>query len=276
MSCPAFRFAPSPNGYLHLGHAYSALLNFTAARRAGGRFLIRIEDIDFIRCKASLAQAALEDLRWLGLAWEEPVRWQSRHFGDYRQMLQRLDSMGLLYPCFCTRADVARQASSARDPDGQPIYPGSCRRLSAAERRSRRKAEPHALRIMMDEAVQREEGSLSFEEQGQGRLLADPLAWGDAVLARKDIGVCYHIAVVADDALQSITDVIRGKDLFHATAIHRLLQALLGLPEPRYFHHELIGDETGRKLSKSAGDQSLRSLREAGVTAAEIRTALEL
>jgi glutamyl-Q tRNA(Asp) synthetase len=274
MQRPAFRFAPSPNGYLHLGHAYSALLNFEVAKRCGGRYLVRIEDIDFIRCRATLAEAALEDLAWLGLDWEQPVRWQSRHMDDYRQALQRLSQMGLLYPCFCSRADIARTASGKRDPDGQPLYPGTCRSISEAARQERRQREPFALRIDMHEAVSRLAQPITFHEEGLGRMAADPMAWGDAVMARKDIGVSYHIAVVTDDALQQITHVVRGRDLFQATAIHRMLQMLLALPEPAYRHHELIGDETGRKLSKSAGDRSLRSLREAGVSAQSVRAAL--
>lgn len=279
MTRPAFRFAPSPNGHLHLGHAYSALLNAGMARKMNGRFLIRIEDIDTIRCTKALAMDALEDLRWLGLYWEQPVRTQSQHLADYKHTLQRLDGMELLYPCFCTRQDIARNADAKqRDPERQPLYPGTCRSLSAGARADLiASGKPHALRLDMTNAVRQAGSNLSFHEEGQlhpNLCKVTPERWGDVVLARKDIGTSYHVAVTTDDALQAITHIVRGNDLFETTSIHRLLQALLGLPTPIYHHHALIDDGTGRKLSKSAKDRSLRSLREAGVTSGEIRAAL--
>lgn len=260
MTIPAFRFAPSPNGELHLGHAYSALLNAHMAREIDGRFLVRIEDIDVARCTRDLTVKALADLAWLGLSWEEPVRFQSEHMADYHVQQARLQAMGLLYPCFCSRADVQRAADAARrDPEGQPVYPGTCRKLARAEAARRIVAgEPHALRLDMRAA--------------SGDAAAR--AWGDVTLVRKDIGTSYHLAVVTDDHLQGISHVVRGKDLEAATSIHMTLQRLLDFATPHYFHHRLIGDETGRKLSKSEGAKSLRALRAQGVTAAEVRAAL--
>jgi glutamyl-Q tRNA(Asp) synthetase len=261
MTGPAFRFAPSPNGMLHLGHAWSALLNREAARRMGGRFLIRIEDIDTLRCTPALAEAALDDLAWLGIVSDEPVLYQSQHLPVYHAAQDKLRDMGLLYPCFCTRKDIAEHAGDARDPEGQPLYPGTCKSLSAAERDHRiADGLPYALRLDMARALQHIATPLTFIEAGE-TLATDPSAWGDVVLVRKDIGTSYHIAVCVDDARQAITHVIRGRDLFHATAIHRLIQTLLGLPEPRYWHHELISDEAGRKLSKSFGSTALADLR---------------
>jgi glutamyl-Q tRNA(Asp) synthetase len=266
MTRPTFRFAPSPNGELHLGHAYSALLNARMAKEAGGRFLVRIEDIDRLRCAPAFARQALDDLSWLGLEWEEPVRVQSRHFADYARQQRRLAAKGLIYPCFCSRAEIAAAADPRRvDPEGQPLYPGTCRRLELGEIDDRIVAgEPHAMRLDVDAAV--------AEARGDGAALA----WGDVVVVRKDIATSYHMAVVTDDFLQGITHVVRGRDLEAATAIHRLLQRLLGFPSPHYHHHALIGDETGRKLSKSAGAKSLRALREEGVAPAAIRRALNL
>ena len=283
MPRPTFRFAPSPNGELHLGHAYSALFTAQAALEAEGRFLLRLEDIDVLRCTDALIRECLFDLGWLGLSWEEPVRRQSTHMADYRASLQRLGAMDLLYPCTCSRQDIARAtgADAPRDPDGTPLYPGTCRARSLADRqRLEAGSQPHALRLDMGRALALVPSDLSFGEEGTGptgevgRIPAMPHRWGDVVLARKDIGTSYHIAVVTDDALQGVSHVTRGHDLFHATGLHRLLQALLGLPEPRYRHHRLIGDETGRKLSKSEGAPSLRSLREQGVTPAAIRREL--
>lgn len=260
MATPAFRFAPSPNGALHLGHAYSALLNARLAAEAGGRFLVRIEDIDTLRCTPTLAEAALADLAWLGLRWEEPVRVQSRHMAEYRAQQQRLASMGLLYPCFCSRKDSAAVADpNRRDPEGQPLYPGTCRHLPPGTIAARLAAgDAHALRLDMQAA----------SEDAAAR------AWGDVVLVRKDIGTSYHIAVVTDDYLQAITHVVRGRDLEAATAIHVVLQKLLGFATPHYRHHDLISDALGRKLSKSEGAKSLASLRAEGVSAADIRAAL--
>jgi glutamyl-Q tRNA(Asp) synthetase len=280
MSMSTFRFAPSPNGRLHLGHAFSALLNERMAREAGGRFLLRIEDIDTMRCTPDLAHAMLMDLAWLGLRWEEPVLRQSQHLERYRVVQQALRDRGLLYPCFCSRQDIARKTrpDAPRDPEGQPLYPGTCRRMPVIDRAARiARGDPAAWRIDMTLALAELQAPLVFSEQGSGASvieIARPEAWGDVVLARKDIRTSYHIAVVTDDARQGITHVVRGRDLFHATAIHRLLQHLFALPVPRYFHHPLVGDETGRKLSKSLGSRSLSDLRQGGVSAADVRREL--
>jgi glutamyl-Q tRNA(Asp) synthetase len=277
MSPPVFRFAPSPNGRLHLGHAFSALLNEKMARDSGGRFLLRIEDIDTKRCTPELTSAMLADLAWLGLQWEEPVLRQSDHMADYAQAQQRFADMGLLYPCFCSRQDIARAVSAdaaQRDPEGQPLYPGTCRHLSEGERNSLlAQGAPHAWRIDMKKAIT----PLSFIELSLGQSVrenADPESWGDVILIRKDIATSYHVAVTVDDARQGVTHVVRGRDLFRATAIHRLLQHLLALPEPVYFHHQLIDDEQGRKLSKSLGSRSLADLRAEGVAPQDVRQAL--
>ena len=286
---PVFRFAPSPNGYLHLGHALSALLNADRARAAGGRLLLRIEDIDAARCRPEYEAAIDEDLAWLGLAWERPVRRQSEHLGDYRAALAKLDAMGLIYPSFESRAEIAalvaeREAQSPwpRDPDGAPHYPGSAKTISAAVRARRMAAgAPHALRLDMSAAIARA-GALTWEETGAGpsgetgRIAADPAAWGDVILARKETPASYHLAVVVDDAVQGVTEVVRGRDLFHATSVHRLLQALLGLAGPRYHHHRLILDAQGNKLSKSTYATGLRELRARGAGAADIRKSVGL
>ncbi len=275
-----FRFAPSPNGPLHLGHALSALLNADMAAASGGRLLLRMEDIDRERCRPEFEAAISDDLDWLGFRHESPVRRQSEHFGDYRAALERLQTMGLVYPAFLSRAEIrALTADPAwpRDPDGAPLYPGRDRDLADADvgRRIASRA-PYALRLRMDEAV-RAAGPLTFEETGagpkgeRGTLNADPLAWGDVILARRDVPTSYHLSVAVDDALQGITDVVRGADLFPATSVHRLLQALLGLPVPRYHHHRLVLDASGRKLSKSEGATGLAALREAGATAEDVR-----
>ncbi len=278
------RFAPSPNGYLHLGHAYSALLNAEMARDLGGRMLLRIEDIDESRSRPEYEDAIYEDLAWLGVAWEQPVRRQSRHFDDYRAAIAKLDAQGLLYPSFESRSEIAALVAERdkagrwpRDPDGVPLYPGRGRKLSPAERRRRIDAgEPYALRLAMDAAVARV-GVLTWTEtgfgpQGQtGRVAAAPQMWGDVVLARKDVPTSYHLAVTVDDALQGVSDIVRGQDLFWSTGIHRLLQALLGLPEPNYHHHKLILDADGDKLAKSTQAKSLRELRAAGASANDVR-----
>lgn len=278
---PVFRFAPSPNGYLHLGHALSAILNFEMARAGGGRFLLRIEDIDTTRSTGEFERAIRDDLAWLGLTWEEPVRRQSEHFDAYARALARLEGMGLLFASFETRGEIARIVADRepwpRDPDGAPLYPGSGKSLSAGERRRRIEAgEPYALRIDMEKAAALA-GPLTWTESGAGPneetgiVSADPRAWGDTVLARKDMPTSYHLSVVVDDALQGITHVVRGRDLFHATGVHRLLQTLLGLPAPEYRHHRLVLDAEGRKLSKSTRSTALRELRAAGASAADIR-----
>jgi glutamyl-Q tRNA(Asp) synthetase len=280
MSVSIFRFAPSPNGRLHLGHAYSALLNERMAHGAGGRFLLRIEDIDKVRCTSQFADAMLIDLAWLGLRWEEPVLRQSEHLQRYHVVQQTLRDRGLLYPCFCSRQDIARKTGpdAPRDPEGQPLYPGTCRHMTAQDRAMRlAQGVPAAWRIDMSSALEGLREPLVFVEESSGSAvneIARPEAWGDVVLVRKDIGTSYHIAVVTDDARQAITHIVRGRDLFHATAVHRLLQHLLALPAPRYFHHDLIGDETGRKLSKSLGSRSLSDLRQDGVSATEVRKTL--
>ena len=272
------RFAPSPTGYLHLGHAYSALIGWRAARQAGGRFLLRLEDIDRTRCRPEFAAAIPEDLAWLGLDWDGPVRVQSEHFADYRAALDRLTAAGLLYPCFCTRAaiqaEVARAAAAPHGPDG-PLYPGTCRALGAAERARRvASGESFALRLDMGAAVARA-GALSWEDALRGRIEAEPARFGDVVLARKDTPASYHLAVTVDDALQGVTLVTRGEDLLAATHIHRLLQALLDLPVPRWHHHKLLADARGRRYAKRDRAATLRALREAGHDARSIIEKLE-
>jgi len=283
---PVFRFAPSPNGPLHLGHAYSALLNFDLAQDSGGRFLLRIEDIDLARCRPEFEAAIYEDLAWLGISWEAPVRRQSEHFGDYARAVARLSEQGLVYPSFESRAEIARLVAQReadgvwpRDPDGAPLYPGDAKLLSAAERARRiESGAPYALRLDMEAAVARA-GDLFWIERHQGsnaetRRVARPQAWGDVVLARKETPTSYHLSVVIDDALQGVTEVVRGEDLYHATSVHRLLQRLLDLPEPAYRHHRLIRDEAGHKLSKSTGSTGLRELRASGADARDIRKLL--
>ncbi len=277
---PVFRFAPSPNGELHLGHAYAALIDFDLCRLAGGRFLLRIEDIDRDRCRPEFEARIYEDLKWLGLSWEEPVRRQSEHMAGYAAALDRLTAMDLVYPSFMTRGEI-RAATAGddrrRDPDGSPLYPGTDRDLDPAEARARIAAGvPYTLRLRMDRALPLA-GSLAWTEEGAdphgetGIVTADPAAWGDVVIARKDTPTSYHLAVVVDDGQQGVTNIVRGKDLFHATSVHVLLQRLLGLPSPIYRHHRLILDKDGRKLSKSDGDTSLRALRKAGNTPEDVR-----
>jgi glutamyl-Q tRNA(Asp) synthetase len=283
MPPPVFRFAPSPNGLLHLGHAYSALLNFDQARAAGGRLLLRIEDIDTTRCRPEYEKAIYDDLTWLGVAWEQPVRRQSDHLDLYRKAVERLVGEGLLYPAFESRADIARMIDNSpvkpwpRDPDGAPLYPGDAGSLPAQERDDKmRDGMPYALRLYGGEAVRRA-GGLSWHEEGSGpdgetgEVAAQPAAWGDVILARKETPTSYHLSVVVDDALQGVTHVVRGQDLFWATSMHRLLQSLLGLPAPLYRHHALLRDESGRKLSKSTQSTSLQSLRAQGKTPQNIR-----
>jgi glutamyl-Q tRNA(Asp) synthetase len=288
MPPPVFRFAPSPNGTLHLGHALSALLNADMAKAAGGRLLLRIEDIDKARCRPEFEAAIYEDLAWLGIEWEKPVWRQSEHTDDYRAALARLDAMGLVYPSFESRAEIAalvvereKKAPWPRDPDGVPLYLGTARTMPLAKRARRMASpEPYALRLDMAAATARA-GPLTWNESGQGpagetgTVAADPAAnpaiWGDVILARKDTPTSYHLAVSVDDAAQGVTEVVRGRDLFHATSVHRLLQALLGFPAPRYHHHRLILDAGGNKLSKSTAATGLRELRAAGATPAEIR-----
>jgi glutamyl-Q tRNA(Asp) synthetase len=278
MSAVVTRFAPSPTGFLHLGHAYSALVAWHAAREAGGRFLLRLEDIDRARCRAEFAAAILDDLAWLGLDWDGPVRVQSEHFSDYDAALDRLDVAGAIYPCFCTRAAIAAEiarAGAAPHGDDGPIYPGTCRNLSTEERLRRiASGESFALRLDVARALART-GPLEWEEEGHGMIAAEPAGLGDVVLARKDVPTSYHLAVTVDDALQGVTLVTRGADLFAATHIHRLLQALLELPTPRYRHHRLLTDPSGRRYAKRDKGLTLRALREAGRTPAEVRAMAE-
>jgi glutamyl-Q tRNA(Asp) synthetase len=284
MPPPVFRFAPSPNGYLHLGHALSALLNFDSARRTGGRFLLRIEDIDATRCRPEFETAIYEDLAWLGMAWETPVRRQSEHLAEYRDAVEKLSAEGLVYPSFDSRGEIARlvaqrevEAPWPRDPDGAPLYPGAAKSLPADQRaRLVKSGALYALRLDMAAARARA-GDLAWLEQGEGpdgetgRVAARPQAWGDVILARKEAPTSYHLSVVIDDARQGVTEVVRGEDLFWSTSVHRLLQQLLGLPQPVYRHHRLVRDGEGRKLSKSTMATGLRELRAAGATPADIR-----
>jgi len=284
MPPPVFRFAPSPNGYLHLGHAYSALLNSDLARERGGKFLLRIEDIDATRCRPEFETAIYEDLAWLGISWETPVRRQSECFSSYRDAIAKLSAQGLIYPSFESRVEIARlveareqDAPWPRDPDGAPLYPGAAKSLSSAERQQRMASgAPFALRLDMDAAIARA-GSLAWTEQGAGPtgetgvVAARPDAWGDVILGRKETPTSYHLSVVIDDALQGVTEIVRGEDLFWSTSVHRLLQQLLRLPQPVYRHHRLIRDDAGQKLSKSTQATGLRELRAAGAAPTKIR-----
>jgi glutamyl-Q tRNA(Asp) synthetase len=260
------RFAPSPTGRLHLGHAYSALKAHDFARQRDGRFRLRIEDIDPTRCREEHVDAILEDLAWLGIAWDGAVRRQSEHLADYAAALRRLRDEGLVYPCFCTRREiadeVARSGAAPHGPDG-PAYPGTCRRLPDGARAERMVTLAHAWRIDVAAATART-GPLAWHDAAAGEVAADPGMFGDVVLARKDAPTSYHLAVTVDDALQEVTDVVRGEDLFAATHVHRLLQALLGLPTPRYHHHALIRGSDGRRLAKRDGAPALGDLRSQG------------
>jgi len=273
-----FRFAPSPNGALHLGHAYSAIVNFEMARAAGGRFLLRMEDIDTERCSPALERGILDDLEWLGIEWDGAVRRQSEHFDAYRAALDALEAEGLVYRAWLSRAEIRRLVAEKeeengawpRDPDGAPLYPGGRHETGDA-------SEPYALRLDMAGALGHIGAAPSWDETGAGpagetgTVAADPAAWGDVVLARRDTPTSYNLSVVVDDALQGVTHVVRGRDLFHATSVHVVLQDLLGLSRPLYHHHDLVLGDDGRKLSKSNRDTSLRALREAGVTPGDIR-----
>jgi glutamyl-Q tRNA(Asp) synthetase len=272
------RFAPSPTGPLHLGHAHSALFGWTAARDRGGVFLLRIEDIDLGRCRPEFERQLMEDLFWLGLTWPDPVRRQSEHFDDYRAALHRLEALGVTYPCFCTRKEIeeeiARAGHAPHGPDGA-LYPGTCRHLPAAERSARQAAgEAFAIRLDVARAsaiASAIAGPLSWQDHGAGRIDATPEILGDIVLARKDVPTSYHLSVTVDDFLQGVTLVTRGRDLFHATHLHRLLQALLGYPAPDYHHHGLLTNDRGERLAKRDKAVSLRSLRESAKTPAEVR-----
>jgi glutamyl-Q tRNA(Asp) synthetase len=285
---PTFRFAPSPNGRLHLGHALSAILNHDMAQEAGGRLLLRVEDIDLARCTPELEAAIIADLEWLGLGWSQPVRRQSAHFDDYQMALSSLIDRDLVYPAFMTRGEVRQRVGDVerggkiwrRDPDGAPHYPADDRDRSDSERRLRiGSGEKHAWRLNSGKALAALPQPLSWVESGdgeRGEIAANPDAWGDVVLSRSDAPSSYHLSVVVDDALQQITHVVRGLDLFHATSVHRLLQVLLGLPQPIYHHHRLISGPDGRKLSKSLGDAGLSALRAKGLSAADVRSRIGL
>jgi glutamyl-Q tRNA(Asp) synthetase len=273
------RFAPSPTGYLHLGHAFAAI----TAAQAGKRFLVRIEDIDTTRCRPQFEAAIFEDLAWFGLDWERPVLRQSERFDAYRAALAKLQEQALLYPCFCTRAEIAAEIARASEaphgPEG-PVYPGTCRHLSTEQRQARiTSGAPYALRLDSQKAAFIA-GALTFEEQGvgpkdeHGVITVDPLLFGDVVLARKETSASYHLSVAVDDAFQGVTLVTRGNDLFSATHIQRVLQTLLGLPAPAYAHHKLILDENGKKFSKRDSAVTLRDLRANGVTPDQIKARL--
>ncbi len=286
---PLFRFAPSPNGRLHLGHAYSALFTEQAAKAAGGEMLLRIEDIDIARSRPEYIDGILEDLNWLGLSWRQPVRRQSEHFDDYRRMAARLNDLGLLYPCTASRKEIAnairKRAQNQpwpRDPDGSALYPGIFTNADKEKRAQILSADkPFSLRLHMQKAhalaCQKNGGPIRYRELGSGPagetgdLETDPEIWGDVVIVRKDTPTSYHLSVVTDDALQAISHVTRGQDLFHATSLHRLLQVLLDLPRPNYTHHRIIRTQAGQKLSKSARDTSLLALRQSGVKPLELR-----
>ncbi len=280
---PVFRFAPSPNGPLHLGHALSALLNQDMAVSAGGRLLLRIEDIDLTRCTPEFEAGIYADLEWLSMDWERPVRRQSEHFEAYQAALDSLIARGLAYPSFMTRGEIKTWVAAAeangilwpRDPDGSPLYPPNDRERSHFDRQHLlASGMKHAWRLDMGKALEAVGEALSWEETGdgdRGRIAANPGAWGDVVLSRSDAPSSYHLSVVLDDALQGITHVVRGLDLFHSTSVHRLLQALLDLSAPTYHHHRLVTDKDGRKLSKSQGDTGLAELRNGGLSLADIR-----
>lgn len=279
------RFAPSPTGFLHLGHAYAALFAYDAAMREGGRFLLRIEDIDAGRCRPEYVEAIKEDLRWLGAVFEEPVLKQSGRLSEYASALAKLDANGMLYPCFCTRKEIAEEvarAGIAPQPsemaEGGPLYPGTCRNLPPALRAERiKEGTPYALRLDVAKALKSLAHPLTFEETGRGShgesgvCIATPLLHGDIVLARKDMPASYHLAVVFDDAAQGVTLVTRGEDLFTATHVQRLIQALLDLPVPRYRHHRLILDDQGRKFSKRERSVTLKDLHASGLSPGDIR-----
>lgn len=270
------RFAPSPTGYLHLGHAHAALTAWRRAREAGGRFLLRLEDIDPVRCRPEYAAAIVEDLDWLGLDWDGDVRVQSEHYAEYAETLQRLANRGLLYPCFCTRTDILREIELAphapHAPDGSPVYPGTCRALGPDERQARVAAsERFALRLDVARACAAVSEPLFFDEESEGHIACRPEQFGDVVLARKDAPASYHLCVTHDDAVQEVTLVTRGEDLKSATHLHRLLQALLGFPAPRYAHHAVLSDASGRRLAKRDRAATLRELRAQGLAPASVR-----
>jgi glutamyl-Q tRNA(Asp) synthetase len=273
LSTPICRFAPSPTGRLHLGHAYSAILSHDYARERGGTFLLRIEDIDPGRSREEHVDGILEDLAWLGLSWDGPIVRQLERLQIYDEALDRLKGMRLIYPCYCTRADIQASATAPHGPDGI-LYPGTCRSLADTDRAAGA-SDPCAWRIDMARAVALA-GPLDWHDERRGQVTARPERHGDVVLARKDAATSYHLAVTVDDAAQGVTDVVRGEDLFAATDVHRLLQALLGLPVPRYHHHRLLTDENGKRLAKRDHARTIAAMREAGtdpaLLAAEVRS----
>lgn len=276
---PVLRFAPSPNGNLHLGHAFSALLTNRIAQQLGGRTLLRIEDIDQARCTPELLQQMLDDLDWIGFEFEGEVTKQSDHFDRYRAAAETLKMRELIYPCFCSRKEIRDNADGRTDPDGAPIYPGTCKHLSADEVNDKlAKNMPHSYRLDMQKALAQTGTPTWMEMEADLKTIhainADPMAWGDVILVRKDTPTSYHLSVVLDDAAQHISHVTRGKDLYFATAIHRVLQIVLDLPEPLYHHHDLIRDEAAEKLSKSTKAQSLKELRQQGWSAQQVRAAI--
>ena len=284
---PVFRFAPSPNGLLHLGHALSAMLNHDMTRATNGRFLLRIEDIDQTRCRPEFETAISRDLAWLGLDWERPVRRQSDHLDAYASALERLNELGVVYPSVMTRGEIKAAVAEVeadgrtwpRDPDGSPLYPGRERTCSASKRADLlASGRAYGWRLDMQKAISLLGGTpLTWDESGAGPMdeagviLANPAAWGDVILSRSDAPSSYHLSVVVDDALQGVTHVVRGRDLYHATSVHRLLQRLLDLPQPLYHHHRLILGPDGRKLSKSNQDTGIAAFRAAGRTPEEVR-----
>ncbi|HEY2874332.1 MAG TPA: tRNA glutamyl-Q(34) synthetase GluQRS [Reyranella sp.] len=268
------RFAPSPTGELHLGHAYSARIAWARARETDGQFLLRIEDIDIRRSRREFDAAIREDLHWLGLDWDGEVRRQSEHFADYGRALDVLDARGLIYPCFCTRADIAAATDAPHGPDG-PLYPGTCRHLPRAERRERLAAgEEHCLRLDAEKAAG-EAGPYDFFDETRGTIDGQPLLFGDVVLARKDTPTSYHLSVTVDDHLQDVTLVTRGEDLLPSTHVHGLLQRLLGYETPRYAHHKLLTDADGRRFAKRDRSLTLRALRDSGITPAQVFSLIE-
>jgi glutamyl-Q tRNA(Asp) synthetase len=269
------RFAPSPTGELHLGSVYSARVAWQRAREAGGRFLVRIEDIDIRRCRREHEAEILEDLRWLGLTWDGEVRRQSEHFADYGRVLDRLDARGLVYPCFCSRADLAASAAAPHGPDG-PLYPGTCRHLTVAERKARMAAgQEHCMRLDSARAA-KEAGPYHFVDERFGRIEGEPLLMGDFVIARKDTPTSYHLAVTVDDHLQGVTLVTRGEDILPSTHVHVLLQRLLGYETPLYAHHPLLLGSDGKRLAKRDKSTAIRSLRESGLTPDEVFALVDL
>lgn len=280
MPQPVFRFAPSPNGYLHLGHAYSALLNYDMARAANGRLLLRIEDIDPTRCRPEYEEAIRQDMEWLGILFERPVRRQSEYFSEYRAALEKLEQDGLLFTSYESRAEIAKLVAAQgadwpRDPEGTPLYPGGAREMSGAERMRRlEKGDPYALRLDLKAALKHMNKKLFWNETGESaprEIEAHPERWGDVVLGRKETPASYHLACVLDDAMQGVTHIVRGMDLYESTSIHRLLQEILGLPAPVYYHHKLILNAGGKKLAKRDPSTTLRDLRAQGWKVSDVR-----